>query len=561
MHLQPTGYFRPYLQTFRRLLATVFFIPMLITALTTGTAAQGNFGYPDVNGHWAQGIIELMTRIEVVAGFPDGNFRPDEPVSRLDFTVFMVRASGAMPAADPQLSFTDADKIPAEFRGYIATALAEGLINGFPDNTFRPTAPITRAQMATILGRALGKLGMAVDARWFYPFQDRDQIPTWAAEASIAVKTRIITGRVFMKVFAPMDATTRAEATVMIYRFMEKQADLAPDSRHPGSVPPPSRKSYLVGGYYWANDINPGRPHETLTAYGRFIDMGILPTYELDANGNFAPGAYDSQFLFQWGESGNRQVLALVKNLGFRRDVVHQLLADAKTREQAIESIFTLMGKGYDGVNIDFENVAPEDRDLYTAFVRQLSARLRPARYLVTLSVPAKTWDNPAHGWSGAFDYQALAPLVDYLMPMAYDEHWSTGIPGPVASYPWMERVAKYTASAVPADKVMLGLPVYGYDWPEVTSGPQPAARGLSAYRAVEQAREKGVTISFDEGSKTPFYRYQDGGQNRVVHFSDERSLRFQLELVKEHGFAGIIFWRLGFEVPEIWPVIGETLR
>lgn len=540
-----------------RLLLIFGLILLVLLAPPVPARAEETVGYSDLEGHWAKGTIELMSRIEVVTGYPDNSFRPDVPITRLDFTVFAVRAMGLTLPAQPQLAFRDAAKIPTDYHGHIAAALEAGLINGFPDNTFRPAEAINRVQMATILGRALRPLGLTVETRWFYLFQDRESIPSWAEEASIAVKTRIVTGRVYFRVFAPLDPTTRAEAATMLYRFMEKRSELLPDVLHPGTVS--QNEKYLVGGYYWARDINPGRPYETLTTYGRFIDLAILPSYSMKADGTFTSDSYDSQLLFDWGRQNDRKILALVKNEEFSREVARGILNDAP--QTAVEQIYQLMQKGYDGVNIDFENVDKADRQAYSRFVRLLSARLRPAGYLVTLSVPAKTWDNPDHGWSGAFDYAALAPWVDYLVPMAYDEHWSTSIPGPVASYLWMERVIKYTISVVPRNKVILGLPVYGYDWPVVNSGPQPAARALSALKAVEQAKEFGVAITWDDGSKTPYYYYTRDGQRRVVHFSNERSLEFQLILVRDHRLAGVIFWRLGFEVPEIWPVVARDLK
>ena len=105
----------------------------------------------------------------------------------------------------------------------------------------------------------------------------------------------------------------------------------------------------------------------------------------------------------------------------------------------------------------------------------------------------------------------------------------------------------------MPPHKIILGVPAYGYDWPQ--SG---RARAVTYTQAIETASQHGVRIQWDDTAKVPYYRY---GAGRQVWFEDRSSLSHKLELVKAYGLAGISLWRLGQEDPGIWSVIREQLR
>jgi spore germination protein YaaH len=116
-----------------------------------------------------------------------------------------------------------------------------------------------------------------------------------------------------------------------------------------------------------------------------------------------------------------------------------------------------------DGVNIDIENVTSEEREAYVDFVRLLRALL-PEGKTVVVSVAANPWGWTT-GWQGSYDYAGLSEYCDYLMVMAYDEHYYGGPAGPVSSLSYVENALKYAVSLVPKDKIVLGLPFYGRIW------------------------------------------------------------------------------------------------
>ncbi len=516
--------------------------------------------FSDIEDHWAENTISIMQRSGVISALDGDRFGPDQPITRLDFTQWMLRLLGEMPGEVESLPFADADEIPREAWGDVSRAVELQLLQGFPDETFRPNATVTRAQLATILGRSLMDLGARGDRRFLQLFSDYDEIPDWATPAGAAVQHQLVYGRVAYQIFAPSDPTTRAEGVTMLQRFITKFRELGGTAPGPDpDVAPPDR--YVVAGWYLGRDEGAGHSYQTVQNFGSQINLAIMSSYalEMHADGYIVGSGYDSPFLFSWASEGrNRGTLVRLTNGSFCRDLAGQILNDPRHLERTLDVIGMVLERGYDGVDINFENVCPSDRDALTHFVARVRARFGDD-YLITMPVHAKLWDGPNH-WYYGYDYASLGRLVDYLMPMAYDQHWSTASPGPVAAAWWVENVIRYTLSQVPNEKVLLGAPFYGYDWRDIED-----AHRANAYRwptALERAERFGAQIAWSEADQVPYYRYTDeDGTARIVYFENERSLEAKLQLVRDYRLAGVSFWRFGQEAPEAWSVIGRMLR
>src|SRR5437867_12004658 len=130
---------------------------------------------------------------------------------------------------------------------------------------------------------------------------------------------------------------------------------------------------------------------------------------------------------------------------------------------------------------------------------------------------------------------------------MAYDQHWSTSAPGPVAALPWVEVVAQYAAQDVGPDKVLLGVAFYGYDWPR-----RGHAVGVSMREAEHRAARSGARIQWDQDAHVPYFKTA----TRTVYFENARSIEHKLELATRHSLGGIAAWRLGQELPQVWDVV-----
>lgn len=237
----------------------------------------------------------------------------------------------------------------------------------------------------------------------------------------------------------------------------------------------------------------------------------------------------------------------------FTNNVLHQVLEDVKLRTKLIDEIVINMKMyDYDGVEIDFEGISGVDRANFTLFLSDLKKKLDEESYPLWIAVPAKTYDDTKSSWSGGYDYVAIGKIVDRIMIMSYDEHWSGGPAGPVSSLPWFEKVAAYANKSIPKDKVLMGLPLYGYDWPEKGN-----ARALLPVGIEKIVQQYGGQIEMDPISSTPYYRYTDqNGIKHVIWFDNNESLAKKVQVVQGYGFKGVGLWRLGYEKQDLWQVI-----
>lgn len=284
------------------------------------------------------------------------------------------------------------------------------------------------------------------------------------------------------------------------------------------------------------------------------IDRIATHTYTTDKLGNIGGLVPTNQI--NYSLNNNIEPLVMIAN-NFSGDIAKSILESSVNKKALISNILTsLKAYGFKGVNIDFEGVYYYNRNHYTEFIKQLYETLKPLGYTITLSLPAKTSDNPNNTWSGAYDYSQLSNYVDSIVIMTYDEHYPGGAPGAIASITWVENVIKYAISVIPKEKLTLGVAAYSYDW---------SSKGTKAYSipaTYNLAKQYGATIVWDTASQTPFFKYVDSvGVNHDVWFENEYSIKFKLDLVNKYNLEGIAIWRLGLENPEFWTSIKEKLN
>lgn len=328
------------------------------------------------------------------------------------------------------------------------------------------------------------------------------------------------------------------------------------DNRQKTQIPTGKRK---VIGYYTEDYHGDPTSYGSLMPNKDLIDGIAIFMHPVDEHGRIS--GKTSENAMKVSQTANIQTLALVHNLvpgGFDEKRAHALLQSYNSRARAIADILSILEKqGYDGVNIDLENINPKDRQNLTAFMNELRARLKPHGYLVTMSVPAKTQDHAGQDWVGAFDYYALGKACDYIMLMTYDEHSQFSNAGPVASFPWVERVIKYAITQIPKHKVLMGIPAYGYDWNLATG------RGvaLSYKQVMNRADRLGIDPSWDPNAKSPFFKYVENGAYHEVWFESPHSLKPKLDLVEKYDIGGVAMWKLGYEDTLYWEAISKAFR
>ncbi len=237
----------------------------------------------------------------------------------------------------------------------------------------------------------------------------------------------------------------------------------------------------------------------------------------------------------------------------FAPELAHNAMS-GPTGDATIASIVQFaLAEGFQGINVDFENMYPEDRQLYTSFIGALS-RAAHARGLTLSNAMAPKWaDWPSLPWVGTFDYAALAPHLDFTMLMTYEWGWSGGPPMAIAPVNLVRRVLEYAVTQIPPGKILMGIPLYGYDW----TVPAPSgtfAKTVTPSQAVDLAARHGVNISFDHTAQAPWFRYVDeAGAHHEVWFEDIRSSVAAHALIETFRLSGASYWNLMYDYPQNW--------
>ncbi len=179
----------------------------------------------DLSGHWAELEIRAMADRGFIAGYPDGTFRPDRPVTRAELTVLMARVAGLVPDGEQQPPYTDAGRIPPWARGTVSAARELGLVMGYRDGSFRPAALVSRAEGAAMTARMCAWLGVLPSgSAESAPYADWYDVPAWARRDVAAVYALGLLGGDDATAFRPRDYLTRAEAASILYRLSDRMA-------------------------------------------------------------------------------------------------------------------------------------------------------------------------------------------------------------------------------------------------------------------------------------------------------------------------------------------------
>lgn len=228
--------------------------------------------------------------------------------------------------------------------------------------------------------------------------------------------------------------------------------------------------------------------------------------------------------------------------------LVHDLIADSSSSNKLVDNIVSLViSKGYDGIDINFENLMAEDRDTFSAFIAKLAGKLHGKDKLLAVDVYGKTYE-PGF-WSGpqAHDYKALGVSVDELRIFAYD--YSPSTIGPITPYTWLEQVVAFAVTQVPREKLIIGIPLYGYEWNNKNTEDK---KTLTWIDATNIASTNNASIKWDKSENAPNFSYDD----KTVWFENSESTGRKLNLVNTYNIGGIQLWRLGGEDPQTYKVL-----
>lgn len=248
------------------------------------------------------------------------------------------------------------------------------------------------------------------------------------------------------------------------------------------------------------------------------------------------------------GSFSSDRAAAILRNQGVQDTLLNNILAKMKE-------------KGYTGLNIDFEYVFPEDRENYNNFLRKAVAKMHPEGYTVSTALAPKQRADQEGLLYEAHDYDAHGEIVDFVVIMTYEWGWSGGRPWAIAPLNEVRKVLDYAVTAIPPEKILMGVPLYGRDW-KIPWVQGTYARTVNPKAAVQLAAQYGVAIQYHETYQSPYFRYTDSeGQQHEVWYEDARSVQAKYDTVKEYGLRGVSYWVLGVPFPQNWPVLQNNFR
>ncbi len=314
-------------------------------------------------------------------------------------------------------------------------------------------------------------------------------------------------------------------------------------------------KVSLVWDYYSEYATAPDRTGENIKGANvvspSFFSLVKLGKGEVYDNAKSAGAEYVS-----WAKSQGLQVWAMFSNDGMI-ETTHEILNDYNLRQKTIQNILSLASKyQVDGINLDFENMYEQDKDMFTRFVIELYPRLH--EYGLSLSVDVTAPDGSPN-WSLCFDRYNISRNCDYLIFMAYDQYGSSDtIAGPTAAYDWVKVSLDKFLRDIPSEKIILGIPFYTRTW-KIGDGEDDIPYTV-AMKSVQNVIPSDAEIIWKENERQNYSEYFKNGSNFKIWIEDEKSITEKLNLVNESKLAGAGFWVKDFETDEIWDVIYKKI-
>ncbi|MDF2532965.1 MAG: putative glycosyl hydrolase, partial [Clostridia bacterium] len=283
-------------------------------------------------------------------------------------------------------------------------------------------------------------------------------------------------------------------------------------------------------------------------------------SYEVNADGSLKP--INDQPLIDAARAAGVAPLMVITNLsesGFNSDLARTILTNTTVQDTLINNVIeNLRSKRYYGLDIDFEYIYPENREDYNNFLRKVVNRLRPLGYSVTTALAPKTSADQKGLLYEAHDYPVHGALADHVILMTYEWGYTFGPPLAVAPINEIRKVLNYAVTAIPRNKIFMGIPNYGYDWtlPYVQGS---RAETLSNTQAVDLALRENAAIQYNEVSQAPYFNYYDDNKKQhVVWFEDARSIEAKLNLADEYDLGGVSYWTIGRYFPQNWLVLNS---
>lgn len=283
--------------------------------------------------------------------------------------------------------------------------------------------------------------------------------------------------------------------------------------------------------------------------------------FYLDDNGNLKENVGDrGKEYIKWAHNNGYKVWPMVSNAEAGLKVTSKIMNSYKNRQQLIEDIVNkCIEYKIDGINIDFENMKKEDKDLYSRFIIELTPRLKDIGIVTSVDVTAP---DGGETWSLCFDRHVIGDVADYIVFMAYDEYGvSSTKPGTTAGFDWVKlSLNKFLQTEeIESDKIILAIPFYTRVWTTDSNG-KVSSKTVSmknTYLVIPENANK----QWNDQLKQNYVEYTDGDNKKQIWIEDIDSLKEKVSLITEKNLGGVASWQKGMESEEVWKMLKNELN
>ena len=317
-------------------------------------------------------------------------------------------------------------------------------------------------------------------------------------------------------------------------------------------------KVNMVWDYYSEVASAPDRSGVTMDG----VNVVSPAFFHLNTSGELTENVgTQGQAYIDWAHSNGYKVWPMVQNAGNGMlNVTSNIMNDYNKRQKLINQIVNYCVKyKLDGINIDFENMKKEDKDMYSRFIIDLTPRLKDMGIVVSVDVTAP---DGSETWSLCFDRNVIGDVADYIIFMAYDQYGtSSNKSGTTAGYDWVNlSLNKFLKTEeIENQKIILAIPLYTRLWTEDSSG-KVVKQSTVSMKNIDSILPSGVNKQWDDNLKQYYVEYQDGQYTKKMWIEDEKSLKEKINLINSNNLGGVASWEKGMETDNFWTFLKENL-
>ena len=317
-------------------------------------------------------------------------------------------------------------------------------------------------------------------------------------------------------------------------------------------------KVNLVWDYYSNYAKAPDRSNEKMDG----VNVVAPSFFYLDSEGKLKEniGQKGTQYI-KWAHDNGYKVWPIVQNAGDNMmDVTSTIINDYNKRKNLIENLLKLCYRyNLDGINIDFENMKQEDKDMFSRFIIEIEPRFNEMGLDVSVDVTAP---DGSETWSLCFDRNVIGDVADYIVFMAYDEYGqSSSKPGTTAGYNWVELSLKkfLETEEIDSDKIILAIPLYTRVW-TVDNSEKLITQKTVSMKNIDNILPEGTKKKWDDDLKQYYAEFQDGQYVKKIWIEDYKSLKEKINLISNYNLAGVASWQKDFEPEDFWKFLKNEL-